>query len=132
MPTIRPLLLIALLALPAGVVSAQTPSGSEREAVREARRHAREARALAERQVVEAMRHRELAVRARIEAARAMERARPEMERAMAEARRSTGRAWREVDAARLRREVRDATRDALRRQELMERRRVRRGTVDI
>jgi hypothetical protein len=54
------------------------------------------------------------------------------MERAMAEARQSSERASREVDAARLRREIRDATREALRRQELMERRRVRRGTVDI
>jgi len=132
MPSIRPFLLLALLALPAGALGAQTPSESEREAVREARRHAREARALVERQVVEAMRHRELAVRARNEVARAMERARPEMERAMAEARRSRERASREVDAARLRREVRDATREALRRQELMERRRARRGTVDI
>jgi hypothetical protein len=132
MPSIRPLLLLALLALPVGALGAQTPAEPECEAVREARRHAREARAIVERQVVEAVRHRELAARTREEVVRAMERARPEMDRAMIEARRASERAARGVDAARIRREVRDATSDALRRQELMERRRVRRGTVDI
>jgi hypothetical protein len=61
-----------------------------------------------------------------------MARARPDIDRALAEARRAHERAPRGVDAARLRREVREATREARRFRELTERRRVHRGTVDI
>lgn len=129
MPSLRPSLLLALLALPAGGLAAQdvTPSGCDA---------VREMRALIESRLAETMRRHALTARTHAEVAHAMERSRPEVERALREARRAHERALREVDAAPLRREVRealrDATRDARRQRALLERRRANRGTVDI
>ncbi len=129
MPSLRPLLLLALLTLPAGGLAAQDVTPSECDAIREAR-------ALVERQLAETKRRHARTARTHAEVARAMERSRPEVERALVEARRAHERALRDVDAAPLRRElreaVREATRDAHRLRELTERRRANRGTVDI